>query len=117
MGAARPGSDVDTALLLSEEDGVARFERRLWLINEVSDVCEREVDVIVLNDAPPLLQHQVLKHRRLLYERGSGGAGRVRGVGWQGLRGIVNKSGCSSRRIHATFTISSRRISVKSAIM
>jgi len=68
-GKARSDSDVDTAVLLSEENGVARFERRLRLMNEVSDVCGREADVIVLNDAPPLLQHQVLKHGRLIFER------------------------------------------------
>ncbi|MFQ6058692.1 MAG: nucleotidyltransferase domain-containing protein [Anaerolineae bacterium] len=69
VGRARPGSDVDTAVLLSEEDGMVRFERRLRLISEVSDICGREADVIVLNDAPPLLQHQVLKHGQLLFER------------------------------------------------
>lgn len=68
-GRARAESDVDVALLLNEEDSFARFERRLQLMVEVSDVCGREADVIVLNDAPPLLQHQVLKHGRLLYER------------------------------------------------
>jgi predicted nucleotidyltransferase len=68
-GKARPGSDLDVALLLRGEDSVARFYRRLRLISEVSNVCGREADVIVLNDAPPLLQVQVLKARRLLYER------------------------------------------------
>jgi len=68
-GRAREGSDVDVAVLLDEEDSVARFERRLRLMSEVSDVCGREADVIVLNDAPPILQHQGLKHGRLLYER------------------------------------------------
>ena len=68
-GRARPDSDVDTAVLLSEEDGVVRFERRLRLMSEVSDVCGREADVVVLNDAPPLLQDQVLRHGRLIFER------------------------------------------------
>ncbi|OGO43250.1 MAG: hypothetical protein A2Z04_08765 [Chloroflexi bacterium RBG_16_57_9] len=68
-GKARPQSDVDTAVLLSEDDDLARFYRRLRLIDEVSDVCGREADVIVLNDAPPLLQNEVLKHGRLLFER------------------------------------------------
>ena len=68
-GRAREESDVDVAVLLDEKDSVARFERRLRLMTEVSDVCGREADVIVLNDAPPILQHQVLKHGRLLYER------------------------------------------------
>lgn len=69
LGKARPESDVDTAVLLSEEDGFARFERRLRLMSEVSEVCGREADVIVLNDAPPILQHQVLRHGRLIFER------------------------------------------------
>jgi len=51
-GRARPGSDVDTAVLLLEEDGLARFYRRLGLMDGVSEVCGREADVIVLNDAP-----------------------------------------------------------------
>lgn len=69
IGRARERSDVDVAVLLDEEDSVARFERRLRLMTEVSDVCGREADVVVLNDAPPVLQHQVLRHGRLLYER------------------------------------------------
>ena len=44
---------MDTAVLFSEEDGVARFERRLRLMSEVRG---QEADVVMLNDAPPLLQ-------------------------------------------------------------
>jgi predicted nucleotidyltransferase len=69
VGKMRPDSDVDTAVLLSEEDGVVRFERRLRLMSEVSDVCGREADVVVLNDAPPLLQGQILRHGWLIFER------------------------------------------------
>jgi predicted nucleotidyltransferase len=68
-GRARAESDVDVAVLLDEEDSVVRFERRLRVANEVEDIVGRPVDLIVLNDAPPILQHQVLKHGRLLYER------------------------------------------------
>lgn len=68
-GTARPDSDVDVAVLLSEPDSVARFERRLQLMSEVSDACGREADVIVLEDAPPILRHQVLKNGRVIYER------------------------------------------------
>ena len=68
-GQARAESDVDVAVLLSEEDNVTRFERRLQLMAEVSEICGREADVVVLNDAPPILQNQVLKHGRLLCER------------------------------------------------
>ena len=68
-GRARAGSDMDVAVLLNEEDSVARFERRLQMMVEVSKVCGREADVIVLNDAPPILQNQVLRYGRLLFER------------------------------------------------
>ena len=69
-GQARPGSDVDVAVLLSGEDEVERFERRLRLMGEVEEALgRRPADVVVLNDAPPLLIHQVLKHGRLIYER------------------------------------------------
>ena len=68
-GRARAESDVDVAVLLNEEDNVARFERRLQMMVEVSKVCGQEADVIVLNDAPPILQNQVLHYGRLLFER------------------------------------------------
>lgn len=68
-GRARAESDMDVAVLLNEEDSVARFERRLQMMVEVSKVCGQEADVIVLNDAPPILQNQVLRCGRLLFER------------------------------------------------
>jgi len=70
QGRARLGSDVDVAVLLSDElDGETRFMRRLRLGAEVEDIIGRRTDLVVLNDAPPLLQHQVLKHGRLIFER------------------------------------------------
>lgn len=55
-------------MLLSEDDRFLRFERWLRLMDEVSGVCGREADIIVLSDTPPLLRHKVLKHGRLLLE-------------------------------------------------
>lgn len=69
-GRARPESDVDVAVLLSETDDLERFERHLWLIGEVEEALgRRPADVVVLNDAPPLLAHQVLMYGRLIFER------------------------------------------------
>ncbi len=69
-GRARPGSDVDVAVLLSGDlDGETRFVRRLRLGAEVEDAIGARTDLVVLNDAPPLLQHQVLKHGHLVFER------------------------------------------------
>jgi len=71
QGWARASSDVDVAVLLSDSlDGGTRFMRRLRLEAEVEDVIGRRTDLVVLNDAPPpLLQHQILKYGRLLFER------------------------------------------------
>ena len=70
QGRARPGSDVDVAVLLSDDlDGEARFMRRLRLGTEVEEAIGHRTDLVVLNDAPPLLRHQVLKHGRLVFER------------------------------------------------
>jgi predicted nucleotidyltransferase len=69
-GRARPESDVDVAVLLSGTDEMERFERRLRLMGEVEEALgRRPADVVVLNDAPPLLAHQVLMHGRLIFER------------------------------------------------
>jgi len=70
QGQAKPGGDLDVAVLLSDDlDGEARFMRRLRLGAEVEGVVGRRTDLVVLNDAPPLLQHHVLKYGRLVFER------------------------------------------------
>ncbi len=69
-GRAHPRSDVDIAVLLTADlDAEARFDRRLRLGWEVESIIGHPTDLVVLNDAPPLLQHQVLKHGRLIFER------------------------------------------------
>ncbi len=70
QGRARPRSDVDIAVLLAASlDEEARFDRRLRLGCEAESIIGRRTDLVVLNDAPPRLQHQVLKHGQLIYER------------------------------------------------
>jgi predicted nucleotidyltransferase len=69
-GQARPQSDVDVAVLLSGTDEMERFERLLELMGEVEEALgRRPADVVLLNDAPPLLAYQVLAHGRLIFER------------------------------------------------
>jgi len=67
-GKARPQSDVDVAVLLSQTDGFERFERRLRLMRDVEEAIGRRADVVILNDAPPLLTHRVLKEGNLIFE-------------------------------------------------
>jgi predicted nucleotidyltransferase len=69
-GVARPDSDVDVALLFRPEvDSALKLDTRLTVAAELKRVCHRPVDVIALDEAPPLLRFQVLKHGRLLFDR------------------------------------------------
>lgn len=64
-GTARSGSDWDVAVHLAEGVGPEeRFELRRRLTATLSG--EETVDVVVLNDAPPLLAHRALQGRLLL---------------------------------------------------
>ena len=75
-GRARPESDIDIAVLLTErpagdttDDVMARFDRRMELEGEIGRyISGRKFDLVVLNRAPVLLQHQVLANGYLLYQ-------------------------------------------------
>lgn len=67
---ATPHSDVDIAILFAAaSDPLAVGDRQLRLMRQLERFTDREVDVVIMNPAPPILQHQVLRHGRLLYER------------------------------------------------
>jgi len=70
-GRARPDSDVDIAVLVI--DRVMRrdpFRYRLDLMSELRSILKRDdVDLILLNQAPPLLAHRVLSKGKLIFER------------------------------------------------
>jgi predicted nucleotidyltransferase len=70
-GRARPDSDVDIAVLVSET--VMRrdpFKYRLRLMSDLMKLLNRDdVDLILLNQAPPLLAHRVLSRGALIFER------------------------------------------------
>lgn len=70
-GRARPDSDVDVAVLV---DTAARrvpvLEYRLDLMADLGAALHRnDVEVVVLNEAPPLLAHRVLSRGVLVFER------------------------------------------------
>jgi len=61
-------SDIDIAILLSElPENLLDFY--LNLIDKLSEVLGDAIDLVVLNKAAPLLQHQVIKHGRVIYCR------------------------------------------------
>ncbi len=70
-GRARIDSDLDVAVLLARPLEARRSTAyRLALMNELGAALHRsDVDVIILNDASPLLAHRVLSKGRLAFER------------------------------------------------
>jgi len=69
-GKAGPLSDVDVAVLLGAQ--VQReqwFQTQLRLIGDLMSLFQRnDVDVVILNEATPLLAFQVIRHGQVVYE-------------------------------------------------
>lgn len=70
-GRARPDSDVDIAVLVDRRVPPARMlPYRLKLMADLGSALHRsDVEVVILNLAPPLLAHRVLSKGRLVFER------------------------------------------------
>lgn len=63
-------SDLDFALLLNESlDEASAFDLRLETMGKLEQIARRPVDVVLLNEATPLLLFQVFRNGRLLLER------------------------------------------------
>ena len=63
-GRARVDSDWDVAVYLSEDlSPKQRFQARLRINSELAGL--GQIDLVVLNDAPPLLAHRVLTGERI----------------------------------------------------
>ena len=63
-------SDVDVGVLLDRgryPTADERFEVRLRLLTDFSDTVRRQADVVILNDAPPLLARAVIYRGRRIY--------------------------------------------------
>lgn len=59
-------SDLDVAVLL--EDGYNPIVK-LNIIGDLIDIFKRDdIDLVILNDATPLLRHQIIKYGKILYE-------------------------------------------------
>jgi len=69
-GGVMPLSDIDLAVLFPYSVmRPERFDRQLRLISDCGRLFRRDdVDVVVLNDAPPLLTFEVVRHGKMLYE-------------------------------------------------
>lgn len=76
-GAAHRESDVDVGVLLSRQafpSAASRFDERVGMTAELIDALDcNEVDVVILNDAPPLFaRHVVLEGERVYCSDPSG---------------------------------------------
>lgn len=71
QGRARPDSDIDVAVLLGRRPSARRaLGYRLKLAGDLGAALHRDdVQVVVLNDAPPLLAQRVLSLGTLVFER------------------------------------------------
>ena len=61
-------SDIDIAILLSETPENL-LDLYLNMIDKLSTILGDKIDLIILNTAPPLLTHQVIKHGKVIYCR------------------------------------------------
>ncbi len=65
-GKMRQSSDIDIAVMsMCGIDGFKKAEME----TELSNLLHRDVDLVVFHQAEVLLQHQILKYGRLLYEK------------------------------------------------
>ncbi|MDX9822759.1 MAG: nucleotidyltransferase domain-containing protein [Syntrophales bacterium] len=64
-GKTRRGSDIDLAVIAKKT--ISRPER-LKLQADLSILFGKEVDLVIFRQAGPLLQHQILKYGRLIFE-------------------------------------------------
>jgi len=64
-----PLSDIDIAVYFDESvPANERFDLRLETLGQLMDLFKTdEVDLVVLNDAPPLLSHRILKEGTLIF--------------------------------------------------
>ena len=69
-GRARVDSDVDIAVLVRRIAPSRMLKYRLKLMADLGAALHRsDVDVVILNEAPPLLAHRVLSQGKLIFER------------------------------------------------
>jgi len=68
-GKVGPLSDIDIAVYFDEKISFdERFALRLRTLGKLMDLFKtNELDLIVLNDAPPLLAHRILKEGSLIF--------------------------------------------------
>jgi hypothetical protein len=66
-GTARPDSDLDVAVLTAGLEAAARWQLRLTLAARLAPLTSSgRVDVVVIEEAPELLRHRIMRDGRVL---------------------------------------------------
>ncbi|MGM0396467.1 MAG: type VII toxin-antitoxin system MntA family adenylyltransferase antitoxin [Bacillota bacterium] len=65
-GKVREDSDIDIAIYQVEKLDTDTY---LAIKSELSEACKREIDLIILNDATPLLKYEIYRNNILLFSR------------------------------------------------
>jgi len=69
-GKATPSSDLDIALLIPPaENRMEGFQIRQRYHREISDLTDKNVDIVLLREAGEMLSYQILKFGDLIFER------------------------------------------------
>lgn len=65
-GNMRKDSDIDIGIYLKEKMSIEKY---LKLKMDLMEACKREVDLVILNDATPLLKYEVYRSNILIFTR------------------------------------------------
>jgi predicted nucleotidyltransferase len=69
-GTATGKSDIDLGIILKDDfDLLANFDYKLRLMGDLKDLTGKTVDVVFINKADPILQHQIRKYGKVIFER------------------------------------------------
>jgi Predicted nucleotidyltransferases len=66
---SRSRSDIDIAVYLSNYHRESAYENKMKDILALQDIFKRPVDLILFNEAPPLLKHEIFKTGIIFIER------------------------------------------------
>lgn len=69
-GNATEKSDIDLGIILKGDfDLLANFDYKLRLMGDLKDLTGKAVDIVFINRADPILQHQIRKYGKVIFER------------------------------------------------
>lgn len=69
-GNATEKSDIDLGLILKDDfDLLANYDYKLRLMGELRELSGRTVDIVLIKRADPILQYEIRKHGKLIFER------------------------------------------------